>query len=359
MRQFVQLLFLMSFSCCVFGQGSSTYKNHDPQTVQGDLNLAQSALGFSYSFNFVQKSYSPLSSAKDLSNGLAWDHAELAIPVGFNLRFFDDVTDSLYLGSFMEKKALGLKGNKASKGPLMVVFGGELMDRAMVEGSNASQIDGLSPIMVKTIGQAGNRITIVEFRNVGFKSDIEDDLVSSDFVNFQLMILEKTSNIEFLMGPSEIKDPSKYFDGKTGPSLGLIPEFNFAKDQIETQGVWFGGFSAIPSVEVADSLINFRDIPANGTGFQFIRQDFSTSNEEEVRNPISVYPNPASDFIKLDLQSSRPATVTLFDIQGRTLKQESLYSSQKMDISNFRAGTYLLKVETEEGENLHQKIMLR
>lgn len=357
MRLSILLSAMVLFTSIGFAQSQSDRSNPAYGSETKHARMAQSAAGFSYSFSFKQKVFQPLESAEDLSGGIVWEKASLAIPLGFTLRFFDGATDTLFFGTFMEDRVLGLSRDRKPIGPLMVLFTSELMDRAMENQLLPGQAGGRSPILVKTVGNPGNRVTVIEFRNAGFRTDIMDDLQSIDRVSFQLVVTERTSDIEFVMGPSQISTPELYFFGKKGPSLGLIPEYDFGNDAMITLGAWFEGYPYVPSVVVADSLVSFGDTIPEGLSFQFVREDLSTANEELQHTALEAFPNPVRDVLNLKLEGHSEATFTLLDMQGKTLKTGWFRSQGRLDLSSYRAGTYLLRIEVEEQGSFFRKII--
>jgi hypothetical protein len=82
---------------------------------------------------------------------------------------------------------------------------------------------------------------------------------------------------------------------------------------------------------------------------------------------LSVYPNPASDFLRLSLSSkhSENYTMKLIDAQGReTGIKTSVVSSDsesilEMDIRNLTSGHYFLTLEGSSGNRLARKILVQ
>ncbi len=73
------------------------------------------------------------------------------------------------------------------------------------------------------------------------------------------------------------------------------------------------------------------------------------SNIEETTDAailFSVYPNPAKDFITIQLHDQSSVYVTISDIQGRVLMNRNIQSrkSVSMDISSLPKGNYVLSV---------------
>ena len=69
-----------------------------------------------------------------------------------------------------------------------------------------------------------------------------------------------------------------------------------------------------------------------------------------LQNQLSVYPNPASSIINIELKESRAGKIILYDCNGRVLESENLTDNRHLiDISNFANGFYLLQITSDKG----------
>jgi len=73
---------------------------------------------------------------------------------------------------------------------------------------------------------------------------------------------------------------------------------------------------------------------------------------------ISIYPNPVSDFINIDLTNNQPTKVSLVNILGTQIIHKSMTTSEKLDVSNFGKGIYFLLIENSTGKAT-QKIIIK
>ena len=64
-----------------------------------------------------------------------------------------------------------------------------------------------------------------------------------------------------------------------------------------------------------------------------------------ISNEFMIYPNPASDFITIELNEAIPTKLNIFSLDGRLLR-DYYFSNNKfvLDVSNLTPGTYLLKM---------------
>ncbi|UOK42456.1 MULTISPECIES: T9SS type A sorting domain-containing protein [Flavobacterium] len=67
---------------------------------------------------------------------------------------------------------------------------------------------------------------------------------------------------------------------------------------------------------------------------------------------FKVYPNPAHDFVKIELQDAVfEADILIYDVQGRKVKEVKVtLENNKVDVTGLNCGSYLMKIKTEKGE---------
>lgn len=71
---------------------------------------------------------------------------------------------------------------------------------------------------------------------------------------------------------------------------------------------------------------------------------------EVLASMIKIYPNPFTDYIKLELNSSIAVKkVSLKDINGKSISTFSLKDNERINVSHLTSGIYLLVVETDKG----------
>jgi len=80
--------------------------------------------------------------------------------------------------------------------------------------------------------------------------------------------------------------------------------------------------------------------------------------EELNRTSLSVYPNPANDFIQVvAAEEVRITAVQLTDMQGRIVLQKGMVSPQGkfvLDISSVADGSYVLSIQSLDGDWFQQ-----
>jgi hypothetical protein len=86
-----------------------------------------------------------------------------------------------------------------------------------------------------------------------------------------------------------------------------------------------------------------------------------TNVETGEKETIKVYPNPAKDYIYVDIEATNfdKGEIELFDMQGKLLKRAKLNAKQgnRVDISNLNAGAYSYNVSLN-GKTISGKIII-
>lgn len=73
-----------------------------------------------------------------------------------------------------------------------------------------------------------------------------------------------------------------------------------------------------------------------------------------VNNRVNVFPNPVGDVLTINIpELDKSAIITIFDMYGKLLKQESTnLSSTRMDVSGLAAGAYMVKIRNNKTESV-------
>ena len=69
----------------------------------------------------------------------------------------------------------------------------------------------------------------------------------------------------------------------------------------------------------------------------------------DVLNNVKVYPNPAQNYLNIQLNQTTPFAIQIIDISGKILYQSNLTSEQTtVNISNYKKGLYFIKITTNK-----------
>ena len=76
--------------------------------------------------------------------------------------------------------------------------------------------------------------------------------------------------------------------------------------------------------------------------------------EENILNNVSIYPNPAEDFIMINSENVEFAEV--IDIYGRVITASEINGETRIDMSDFANGIYYVRLHSN-GETAVQKVV--
>ncbi|MCB9224209.1 MAG: CotH kinase family protein [Crocinitomicaceae bacterium] len=177
--------------------------------------------------------------------------------------------------------------------------------------------------------------------------------ISDDASNLNLWPLPSVTlqpgDFFIIWADNETTEPGVHANFKlsgSGESLYLTDDLGFLLDQVDFP-------------QQSDD-ISYARFP-NGTGnFTFMYPTFSSENttivgiEKEVEKAeISIYPNPATEYITVTKSQNKQESFIIFDISGNVIHQGTLSNTAtQIDVSEFSAGLYLIRFESGETEKL-------
>lgn len=109
-----------------------------------------------------------------------------------------------------------------------------------------------------------------------------------------------------------------------------------------------------------DALLGLDDFELMRMGSQC--QQIITLQEDQIRNHLELYPNPAQNYFILEntLLNIKPSKLRVFDQMGRQqLIQTEILSANKLKVKGLGPGLYLVIIEDSEGQFLRKKILIK
>ena len=102
---------------------------------------------------------------------------------------------------------------------------------------------------------------------------------------------------------------------------------------------------------------------ANGCerSFSFFIDFVSATLETDADDTlVAVYPNPASDEVTIELKQSNSESLTIYNLEGQIIKYLPIYNQKliKLDLEEYNAGVYLLKIQAGESTVIKQLMKL-
>ncbi|MFM6936022.1 MAG: T9SS type A sorting domain-containing protein [Flavobacteriales bacterium] len=74
---------------------------------------------------------------------------------------------------------------------------------------------------------------------------------------------------------------------------------------------------------------------------------------------VSVYPNPSTDVVTVQLSGMDQSTLKLMDAVGNVIMKETVHGSKKINVAEFSNGIYFLIFETAGGKTITKKLVVR
>ncbi len=296
----------------------------------------------------IPGNYTPLSNPTSLNGSSPWDDEVYEIPLGFtfNMGLYSADTVQLFSTGLFFGDSLG------GRGPIFFPYSADLIDR----GYDLSQFDGgnnsLSQISYEQTGVIGNRILKIQFSNAGFYLDIDDDSVSTDFVNYQMWVHEAGSILEMHMGPNSITQPLISYDGALGTAFLFTPDYDFTFDSLMSNAYFLYGNPNSPLVQVTnsfDSLYRFNFTIPNGSVYTVQPSGLGLEDLETNSNSFKLYPNPADKFFNWEIKQLKPEiNLELVNLLGELVKSvQPLGESFQLNIEDLPSGIYFVRYGKE------------
>lgn len=295
-----------------------------------------------YSVSFAENDYTELTGATKLD---VYDtsRTDLLVNINETLTFYGE--DSK-IGSNDNEMTINKGGAIRvvySNGTrLMTLSGFEIGTDMIAKSDNSSEISY----------QINGDFFIAQYKNMGFAKG-----EPSDYANFQIII--RMYDGSFIVHYGDIQTSSNSFGTRTGPGVGFR-QINLENSTIMGFGYLIGEFNS-PGI---GTKINDRmtGIPDNGTVVQFTKVTASLEESQKEHN-MSIYPNPSSDFIKVNLGdklNSNEYTVEVHNVYGQKVLQQSFLGSEEitMNVKDLPKGNYIVTVvNSDSSTSLQQKFI--
>ncbi|MGB1507436.1 MAG: T9SS type A sorting domain-containing protein [Crocinitomicaceae bacterium] len=87
--------------------------------------------------------------------------------------------------------------------------------------------------------------------------------------------------------------------------------------------------------------------------------EYSLGVEETEPIAVSIAPNPASEFIQVSMSGVQGAQMKMVDVLGNLVIQKSISSSEKIDISSFKSGIYIISFDIPGMKSIMRKVIVK
>ncbi|OAV44248.1 T9SS type A sorting domain-containing protein [Lewinella sp. 4G2] len=191
----------------------------------------------------------------------------------------------------------------------------------------------------------------VTFDEINLPDSTRSPVESNGFFSFDVRLLD-----DFVMGDVE-NTAAIYFDFNrpiiTNTVQSSIVEF---LDEDED------GFNFYDECNDQDASINPAAIDEAGNGIDenCDGQDGTVSTGEALSAQVQLYPNPTTDWVRLEDPLGRQLTVIVMDQTGRELLRREVRAGEALNLTSAAAGVYLVQLrDPMSGRTGYRKLVLR
>jgi hypothetical protein len=197
--------------------------------------------------------------------------------------------------------------------------------------------NGTAYIAHTTEGNAGNRIFKIEYHNMGFN----DDTTHNDSASYQIWFYEN-GVIEFLYGPSSVRNSASWYDGETGPAV-----YMGSWDTINETVIGLSGNPNNPTLyDKWDDYAALSSMPAPNTVYTFTPA-FTGNVHKPAAKQFHIADQGNQTFRIIGTQGQTNWTV--YDALGRTVQK----GSGSAFILEQRSGIYRIAVQDDMRREVH------
>jgi len=150
------------------------------------------------------------------------------------------------------------------------------------------------------------------------------------------------------------------------PQIGRCLKGNvsldFENSADDITGVDMDGDGYLSQFECDDTNPNINpsaeEIPNNGIDEDCDGLDLMTSTHEIANSKIVIYPNPAIDFINIEIDGQLDYQASLYDLKGKLVHVSS--NANQINIESIPNGTYLLVIKDQKTDiQVVERIIVR
>lgn len=145
----------------------------------------------------------------------------------------------------------------------------------------------------------------------------------------------------------------------------LVPEGTDAElDRIKEVSVYTADVEANTPVNLSladlsggEYWLYAQDNSGNISEKQTLTANTAVGMDDVFESEVRVYPNPAREFVNIELGDAVSASLEIFSLNGQLLySMDQLHSSQQIDLSGFEKGMYMLSIRSGKSQKIKKLI---
>ncbi|MBE0653899.1 MAG: choice-of-anchor J domain-containing protein [Bacteroidales bacterium] len=294
------------------------------------------------------------------------ENTNVANPAGYLLRNFP----ATFKGIVMAKDVAGDRmwiqdGTDPRSG--VNTYGGDVYEEAEVgdeivitsiNDPYQNQTELYQPTFITLLSAGNNLYSPVAISGSDIDTTIAPDSDPAEQFESMLVFLDNIKILDYQENDPESVSDNYYIATddagshifRIGNRLGVYPE------TFDDQLLVIGDIYNVIGIVVGRSGM-WSVMPRSSSDFEFVSSGVGINDNYGLN--LRVYPNPAMDNLRIEA-SGNLAGARLYSLSGILVKEITQNAtSLSMDISNLSSGSYILKIETGEGESLVKRIMKR
>lgn len=202
------------------------------------------------------------------------------------------------------------------------------------------------------VGTAPMKILIIEWKNTSRLESIRAN-TAPDTISFQIKLHQFMNRVEVGYMGTQLN-----FDYTTAAQVGLrgatANDFN-ARTTEQIGSNWKTTTKATSNSAVCE--LSPTHFPEYGDLFVWMPSD-ATGINELGSTVKAIYPNPATDYLTIELAKDEPTTMRLLDITGKTLVQQNIREHYQLDVQKLKPGLYFIQLENPNKSVHTEKIII-
>jgi len=218
-----------------------------------------------------------------------------------------------------------------------------------------STVDYTSDTLVLDVSQSNKEYS--DYGSVSVYFDVTNSVVQRDIIVTRKIIDVPTGWSDLICWGDGCYDPdgAEYFttpldDAITTETDGTTYEL---KPQINPNDVVGSGHYRYYIVDVDDNnnRIDSVDLVFN----------FGIANINDISESVSfsVSPNPASNNVFINVDSSLEMDFKIVDVLGNVVQEDVIYNSKKVDVTNYRNGLYFITLSSKDRSFVTRKMIVK